>query len=681
MASIKDLKNNQNETIIDATGGSPVVSEDTSIDATKPNKGNSKTVVDLNGMFVQPKGRHTTIEPKSDNQKRVQNKNQQSDDIEIDITSTGNNRVAADLSSLPDMTPEEAAYNKEHFVEDPMERMLSGEDSLLGKYLTNKEEELKVGYEAIAYNRKKEELEKEAEETGDDSALIDFLNNNSDLENIPDTNISVDDDDILSSLDDTNEEEVEEEEIEVAENKKQKAVEEEVVVKDEILEAVEEELLDDEEYIEEETEPVDVMDNEDVEEDKFEADLKALEEEEIPEEKEETEESYDKDMDVVYENDLEVNEVEEIEEDDSTDEEEVTVTDEEVPEPEPEETEVLNRLKELATEKIKPISKKLDISSFTVIKKPVTNTKQFNVKPIKQAKWVLMNQETTVFMKEFTGAELERLREFTQESTGRNPSLQSLIKRYRMIYDHIIGAKPASFEQWMKSTPLTDEDNYFFAIYIASFKGANYIPKDCTNEKCNEMWLTDDVPIMDMVKFENDAAKAKFTKIYKEEYTGTSKAGLYISEIIPISDSIAIAFKEPSLYTRTEFMTLETDFREKYAAILDFIPYIDSIYYIDQNEGTLTPVGYKSYADNTLKTTKSKIQQFAKVLNTLSIDEFSVIRPYMNAVAERTSGISYIVPETTCPKCGTVVPEAVTTAEELLFTRYQLGALVNTSLN
>ena len=677
MASIKDLKNNQNETIIDATGGSPVVSEDTSIDATKPNKGNSKTVVDLNGMFVQPKGRHTTIEPKSDNQKRVQNINQQRDDIEIDITSAGNNRVAADLSSLPDMTPEEAAYNKEHFVEDPMERMLSGEDSLLGKYLTNKEEELKVGYEAIAYNRKKAELEKEAEETGDDSALIDFLNDNSDVESIPDNNLSVDDDDILSSLDDDTNEEVEEEEIEVAENNVNQNIDE-----------LEEEFLDIEENTQDDEFETDdsLLDDEELypedQEDDSETTNEEVEEEEVPEEKEETEESYDKDMDVVYENDLEVNEVEEeIEEDDSADEEEVTVSNEDVPEPEPEETEVLARLKELATEKIKPISKKLDISSFTVIKKPVTNTKQFNVKPIKQAKWVLMNQETTVFMKEFTGAELERLREFTQESTGRNPSLQSLIKRYRMIYDHIIGAKPASFEQWMKSTPLTDEDNYFFAIYIASFKGANYIPKDCTNDKCNEMWLTDDVPIMDMVKFENDAAKAKFTKIYKEEYTGTSKAGLYISEIIPISDSIAIAFKEPSLYTRTEFMTLETDFREKYAAILDFIPYIDSIYYIDQNEGTLTPVGYKSYADNTLKTTKSKIQQFAKVLNTLSIDEFSVIRPYMNAVAERTSGLTYIVPETTCPKCGTVVPEAATTAEELLFTRYQLGALVNTSLN
>ena len=37
--------------------------------------------------------------------------------------------------------------------------------------------------------------------------------------------------------------------------------------------------------------------------------------------------------------------------------------------------------------------------------------------------------------------------------------------------------------------------------------------------------------------------------------------------------------------------------------------------------------------------------------------------------------------EVICPKCGKIVEETPSTAEELLFTRYQLGALVNTSLN
>jgi hypothetical protein len=99
------------------------------------------------------------------------------------------------------------------------------------------------------------------------------------------------------------------------------------------------------------------------------------------------------------------------------------------------------------------------------------------------------------------------------------------------------------------------------------------------------------------------------------------------------------------------------------------------------NDGKLIPVGYKEFADNNVKSTKSRIQQFAKVLSTLSIDEFGTIRPFVNAIATRSNGISYIIPECTCPKCGKVVEEVATTAEEMLFTRYQLGALVNTSLN
>ena len=667
MASIKDLKNNQDDITIDATGSSKEEGNTTQSSSNNKN-GNNKTVVNLNGMFEQPKGNHTNITPKNSSQKRVQQKASSNDDIVIDVTGGSNNRVAADLSQLPDMTPEEAAYAKEHFVEDPMERMLEGEDSLLGKYLNNKEAELKAGYDTVAYNKEIEQLEKEAEETGDDSALIDFMNTHetpvvNEEELNGDEIVTVEDDDILSSLDSN-----EKEENKVAENKKPK---------DEIVEEIDD-ILEEEEVVEEEIEETEDVSIEEEEEENTDLEpVDVVEEDELEEEsdKETTEE-------VTEEIDLEVTEINNEEPEEESDSEEDTQVEEETSNTEESDEEVLARLKSLATEKLKPVSKQLDISSFTVIKKPIANTAQFKTKTVKSAKWVLMNQQACISMKEFTGAELERLREFTQESTGSNPSLQSLIKRYRIIYDHIISPKPATFEQWMKSTPLVDEDNYFFAIYIASFKGANYIPRDCSDqETCKEMWLTDDVPIMDMVKFENDEAKEKFKKLYREESSATSKAGLYVTEIIPISNNVAIAFKEPSLYTRTEFMTLEPDFREKYAAVLEFIPYIDSIYYIDQEEGTLTPVGYKSFADNTLKTTKSKIQQFAKVLNTLSIDEFGVIRPYMNAVAERTSGMSYIVPEFTCPKCGAKVEEGPTSAEELLFTRYQLGALVNTSLN
>ena len=671
MASIKDLKNNQDGITIDATGGTTTSSNNTekvNSAVQEQSKGNAKTVVNLNGMFEQPKGNHTTVTPSAPSQKRVQGgRIQESKDLVIDAT--GNGRKIADLSNLPDMTAEEAAYAKDHYVDNPMGRMLEGEDSLLGKYINNKEAELKAGYEAVAYNRQKEKLEEEAELTGDNSALLEFENNNGNIEEEDVAIIS--DEDILSSLDDYKDDEKEEE---LMPNNEEEKFEETVQAVEEDAEfETDDSLLDDEElYPEDYTEDQDL--SEDEEDDVLNNldDVSIEEEEPVKEEKPKKIEKPDINLEVTQVentgNDIinEIDESLEIEEEDSG-------------ESEDDSAEILKKLKDLATERLKPVSKRLDISSFTVIKQPISNTKEFNVNPIKAAKWVLMNQEATVMMKEFTGAELERLREFTQDGAN---SVSSITKRYKLIYDHIDSPKPASFETWLKTTPFSDEDNYFFAIYIASFKGANYIPRDCSDQtSCKETWLTEDVDIMDMVKFDDEDAKKKFARIYQAEDSSMTKAGLYVSERVPLSNTVAASFREPSIYTRIELASLDAEFREKYSAIMEFIPYIDSLYLINQEEGTLTPVGYKSFTNNNIKTTKSKIQQFAKVLSTLSIDEFGTIRPFVNEIATRSNGISYIIPECTCPKCGKVVEEVSTSAEEMLFTRYQLGALVNTSLN
>lgn len=680
MASIRDLQNNQDDGIIDATQPP----KDDGRPSSKDNRG--KTVVNLNGISEELKGRHTQV---VSNQQKIK-KQPESQPVEeevLDMTAPSRDsgkRVAADLSSLPDMTPEEAAYAKEHFKENPLEDIIGdNSESILGKYLTNKEVELTEALEAEVYKEKLKELEEEAELTGDDSAVIDFLNGNNEEEDSNKT-VIVNDDDILSKLDnkkDTKEEEV-------------MSFEEETKDVEETVEEFNDNELDDQQLYPEDDYPTD--EDEEEYEDTNDEVLNNLDDISADEEPdpEEIEESIDETMDKLKENrkkleatikiekpdiDLEVTSVE-AESNSIIDDIDVDleVEEESVPEPEDDSQEILKKLQALATERLKPVSKKLDISSFTVVKKPVTSTKAFSEKPTKAAKWVLMNQGSSVFMREFTGAELERLREFSADAN----SVTNITKRYRIIYDHIDSPKPASFEAWLKSTPFADEDHYFFAIYIASFKGANYLPRDCSDQtNCKETWLTEDVDIMDMVNFESEEAKEKFTNLYREEDSSLTKAGLYVSEIVPLSNTVAVAFREPSIYTRIELSSLDNEFREKYQAIMEYIPYIDSLYYINQEEGTLTPVGYKAYADNNVKTTKSRIQQFAKVLSTLSVDEFGVIRPYVNSVATRSSGISYKYPECTCPKCGSVVDEVVTSAEELLFTRYQLGALVNTSLN
>ena len=355
----------------------------------------------------------------------------------------------------------------------------------------------------------------------------------------------------------------------------------------------------------------------------------------------------------------------------------ITLIDEEetnANEPVDEEADQLKHLQEMVTERLKPASKSLNISSFTIAKKPTVTVKSLE-KTVKAAKWVLPTQESIVLMKEFLGSELEALREASEDSTN----AQMLSRKYRLVYDHIASKKPDSYEAWLKATPFSDIDHYFFAIFISSFKGTNYLPVDCRNPKCNESYLTDDINIMKMVKFDTEEAKEKFMNIYKGEPQYTGKA-IYTSEVVTLSDKIAIGFKDATIYNLFEIAYLDDAFKRRYSSIIDFIPYIDALYILDAENETLTPIGYKIYPDNVQKSIKSKIAMFNKVLSSLSVDEFGLINSYVRNVANRTTGIRYIFPQTTCPKCGTLSNEIDATAEELVFTRYQLGALVNTSI-
>lgn len=338
---------------------------------------------------------------------------------------------------------------------------------------------------------------------------------------------------------------------------------------------------------------------------------------------------------------------------------------------------ILKQLQDMATERLKPTSKKLDISSFTVVKKPVSNVMPF-FKPnkAKVAKWVLPTQKATIFMKEFSGSELEKLREYSED---RN-SVDALNRRFHMIFDHIVSARPSSFEQWLKVTPYRDVDHYFFAIYVASFNGANFLPEDCINTKCKKTFLTDDIKIMDMVKFENKKAKEEFSKLYKSEASPVTN-GLFVSEVVPLSESVAIGFREPSIYNVFELASLDAATRRRYSSIIDYIPYIDELYVINQETHELIPVGYKKYTDNAVKTVQSKLQKYEKIFNTLSVDEFGPVKAYVRDIIAMNPGMYYVYPAVECPQCHTMTNEQRTSAEELVFTRYQLGALTNTSLN
>ena len=374
----------------------------------------------------------------------------------------------------------------------------------------------------------------------------------------------------------------------------------------------------------------------------------------------------------------------EMSEEDENTKDDIVDKDEDENELSEEDTALRAKLKKIAIERLKPASMGYDLSSFTVVKKPKVNADNiFKSYKSKVSKWVLFNQKCTVKMKEYAGSELELMMEYYQTSRR---SVDSMRRMLHMIYDHIVSAKPASFETWLKITPYSDIDNYFFAIYIANFNGANYIPIDCTGtEGCGNSHITEDLPIVDtMVKFDSTEKKKEFEKIYKSEVPPQSK-GLYVTEIIPLSRKVAIGFKEPSLWDRLSIDLIDDRTADEYGNIVAWLPYIDNIYEIDAASKQLIPIGYKTYADNESRTLRSKIRKYNDIFNSLSSDEFSPVRAYINDLSDKFDrGITYILPESECPDCGRIIPETeipLGQVADMVFTRCQLGTLATTSIN
>lgn len=353
----------------------------------------------------------------------------------------------------------------------------------------------------------------------------------------------------------------------------------------------------------------------------------------------------------------------------------------------------MKRLQKIVAARLKPASLGLDLSSFTVVKSAKVNTNDiYDSYKAKVSKWVAMNQESVIYMREFSGSELELLMEYYNAYTSSirlarrydtaTVDTRSARQMYNMIYDHLEGSKPANFTTWLKITPISDIDNYFFAIYISSFMGANYIPVDCT--ECKSSYVTEDLNIMDtMVKFPSQEARDKFTEIYNSNTTPSNK-GLYTTEVIPLTNMIAIGFKEPSIDDMISINDLSKDFQEEFSSILTFIPYIDAMYKIDISTKSLIPIDYKKF-DSEVKTLRSRIRKYNSLFDSMGVDAFAPVKAYISALDNRTTrGINYVMPETKCPECGHINPEIpIGNGEtaDMVFTRCQLGALVSTSIN
>lgn len=330
------------------------------------------------------------------------------------------------------------------------------------------------------------------------------------------------------------------------------------------------------------------------------------------------------------------------------------------------------KLKAEITKKMRPVSKKYDLSSMTVINSPVTvNNVLGTIIPItkKSFTWALMRSQRPITMTKFSGTELNNLNSMVQ-----NPS-QS-VEVLKNLYEHIIGAgKGDDFYKWAKCTCFSDINHIWFCAYGACFNDCNYIPYSCA--ECNEVTIADNIDVQSMAVYSEPKFKDTMQEILKMP-ADPIMGNVFAEYRIPISDTIVMGFREPSIYDMIVApRSFDDEFREKYADIIGYIPYIADIYLVCQDDNGnigLRKVATKEYPNNEAKTLKAKVIQYAKLIRALDSDSFNIINGHIGQIT-KAEDIYYQMPEITCDHCKSVIEAGRTGAADLLFTRHRLAVL------
>lgn len=328
------------------------------------------------------------------------------------------------------------------------------------------------------------------------------------------------------------------------------------------------------------------------------------------------------------------------------------------------------KLKAELSKKMKPVTKKFDLSAVAVSNKPITVSNATN-KVVRMDKkiftWALPKSKRPVSVKAFTATELNVLQSYV-ENRSRSRDV------FKTIWDHIIGNKGDSFDTWAKCTSYFDVDHLWFAIYGACFNGANYLPYTCP--KCNEVTVANDIPLETMCKSDKPGAKEEIEKL-RHIADDPDFGNVFAGYRVQVSDQFVFEFKEPSIYDTVIVPTMfDAEFSRKYSDIIGVCAYISNIYCIDMEGDTpvLRPIAVKEFINNETKTQKAKVIQYAKIIRTLESDQYNVIMGHINAMNESDS-VYYCLPAVSCDHCKQEIEEERSAAADLVFMRHRLAIL------
>lgn len=343
------------------------------------------------------------------------------------------------------------------------------------------------------------------------------------------------------------------------------------------------------------------------------------------------------------------------------------------PEEEAKANEMLDSIKKDIKSRVSTITNKLDLSKFTIAKKPISLQKVMKLAVRSHqnvADWMMYSAQRPISMIGLSGPEILKL---NPENSNRN-RLNTFKDMYRVIYEHVEDANKPEFEAWLKNLRFIDLQHVYFALYMATFGNSNFISYSCP--KCNKVFIKD-VSFEDMVKYSSDEVKEKVRNIIRGD--STTSTDTYPVDLVQISDEYVFGLRTPSVWNVIiETASLTDRFLENHADLIDLVSYIDSIYVIDMEHTELVPVDTKPDPNDMAKTAARKIKAFYDIISRLNTDEYYSLRAKISEYDKDGEAITYFVPAATCPDCATEIPaNEDMNPDTMLFTRHQLAAIAN----
>ena len=332
---------------------------------------------------------------------------------------------------------------------------------------------------------------------------------------------------------------------------------------------------------------------------------------------------------------------------------------------------------------IVPVKNKVDVSKFSIAKKPISSSKvinELNHNPINCADGVLYDVGKVVRMSAFTPLEIQSI---DTRNVQESNYVAFMNNKLDLIYNHIVDEnKPKSRDAWAKSTPNYLLNDFMFTVYKATFGNSNIITYNCPNSKCGNVYMKTRT-IKSMIKFRNDDVKKKYYDIL---HTGSSffETYDYKVDLRQVSDDYVFGMRAPSIYNRyIEPGLVDDKFNRKYSDLMIMITYIDSAYKIDRNTNTLIPIDMQQEHGKPVQNFKRKVKILSTIIRSLSSDQLQALAlstddydpGTMMSDGEYDSDVKYRFPDDVCPKCGRSIREHVAPPDQLLFTRHQLALM------